>query len=131
MNRNPAQFVLMNLLLAAATVMLAGCATYDRQVVRGETFTINAPHAVLDSPEVVRLRTERPPTASAVATNDRGEPWWATRNDDRLAVRPGANQVRYQAYQIHVRDRQYSHDGKINNTYRREVRSFEHGQSGY
>jgi len=121
------QFVL----LALAIVMLAGCSTYDPVVVRDETFTINPPHAVFDSGQVVQLRSRPSTTAAAVATNDQGQPWWSTRNDARLAVRPGANEVSYQSYHIYVRDRQYSHDGQVRNTYRREVRSFEYGQTGY
>ena len=120
----------------AAAVLLASAlpacttGTYDRAAIQAETFTIRPPHAVFDTPQVVAAR--RGPAsgfneAAPLVDRDQAEPWWATRNDDRLAVRVGSNQARYGGYEVYTRDRQYSWSGRIDNSYRREARSYTRG----
>lgn len=119
----------LTVLVAVLAASLGGCATqrYDRQMVAAETYTINAPQTVFDSPQTIAARANRPPTAADVPTNDRGQPWWTTRNDDRLAVRPGSDEVDVTAYSVYVRDRQYWSGDHARNTYRREFRSATRG----
>jgi len=124
------RFQLAVLLFVAGSALLSGCATaeYHPRMVAAETYTVNPPQAVFDSPPVVAGRQQRSSLAVDVPTNDQGQPWWTTRNDDRLAVRPGSSQVRVTRYQIHVRDRQYSYGDQVHNYYRREFHSHTAGQ---
>jgi len=117
--------------IGVLSLALGGCGVrYDRPRVAAETYTVNAPHAVVDSPQVIAARANRPPTAADVPTNESGQPWWTTRNDDRLTVRPGSDEVDVTAYTIHIRDRQYWSGDHAHNTYRREFRSATRGWVG-
>lgn len=110
---------MMSLVLSA--VLLAGCqGTYDQAVLRGETFTVNSPYVVLDTPEVVKHRTTTTQVASA------GQPWWMSRNDGRLNVRPGSNIAGYSENTVVTRDRQYSTDEHIHDSYRRDSWGYTH-----
>ncbi len=105
--------VLTILSILALAALLVGCqGTYDPAVLRGETFTINSPYVVLDSPELVKHRT------TAVASAE--QPWWMTRNDARLNVRPGSNIAGFSENTVVTRDRQYNTDESIHDSYRRD-----------
>lgn len=105
------------LCLAITAASLAGCssARYDAAVVGNETFTTNSPQVVLDAPPVVAHRVAKPSTAA--------NPWWMTRNDDRLNVRSGSNQARTGYVRYDIYDHQGGTDQAVYDHYRRRARS--------
>jgi len=130
-------------LLIGAASMLATVGCGSRQVVivepawpeTGETYTHRPPHAVLSYPIPGRLLAEgRGETAGAEAEG-RGEgrqvysqPGWVSRNDERLAVRPGASAMSITEYIVETHDTQRSFGDDIHNFHQRRVRSLERGR---
>jgi hypothetical protein len=59
--------------LVILLLLLVGCSchTYNRTVLRGETYSINPPHAVLDTPEMAQLTAQNSSIASGT------QPWCA------------------------------------------------------
>jgi hypothetical protein len=82
-----------------------------------ETYSINAPQAVF--PVQIDRQT---PTQSPV-----GQPWYVSRNNDRLSHRAGAATASNTDYVIDIYDRQHQHNGKVYNHYHRTHRSQTYG----
>ncbi len=105
-------------LIAAVT----GCSsTYDQAVLRGETFTINSPYVVLDTDELTEARANTKTPSSS--------PWWMTRNDHRLNIRPDGNAATATTYVIRVDDYQRHTDEKVHDYYRRHFQGYTYGQT--
>ncbi|MFA7235375.1 MAG: hypothetical protein WC058_00805 [Phycisphaeraceae bacterium] len=122
------------LVLTAITLFAVGCANDVHSVGllpmagagAGETYTLNAPQAVLDTSEIAAYRRQRAQWAADGQVAD--QPWWADRNDARLNLRPGGNAAAVTDYLIRVHDRQYSSNGHISDTYRRDSYSNSYGR---
>ncbi|MHB1158697.1 MAG: hypothetical protein ACYC26_17880 [Phycisphaerales bacterium] len=122
------------LVLAAITLFAGGCANDVHSAatvpwagaMSGETYTLNPPQAVLDTSEIAAYRRQWEQWAAAGRVAD--QPWWADRNDARLNLRPGGNAAAVTDYLIHVHDRQYSSNGHISDTYRRDSYSNSYGR---
>jgi len=105
----------MTCLLALLGLTTAGC--YNRQLIVQETFTVNSPYAVMDSPRLAAMKAENPPPADADA-------WWFNRHDGRLGVgRPADGPAEIVAYEILMRDRQRSNPRRISARLRRDALS--------
>lgn len=124
------------LVLVAITLFAGGCANDVHSTafhpgagvggLAGETYTLNPPQAVLDTSEIAAYRRQRAQWAAEGRVAD--QPWWADRNDARLNLRPGGNAAAVTDYLIRVHDRQYSSNGRIFDTYRRDSYSNSYGR---
>lgn len=110
-------------LLPGLVVVFGGCAGPEprgtgriSEPARRETYTIRSPALVLGGAAEAQRR--RLPYA---------RPWWHSRNNAHLNVRPDGNVRAPTAYQIRIRDQQRSFSGRIHNHYEREVRSIQRG----
>jgi len=116
---------------AGVAMIMLGCAagpeTRRPMAGPGETYTLYPPHAVLDSRRVhdARRSTASSPDPSALAVH----PWWETRNDHRLNIRPNGAAMSSTAYEIYIDDAQRSFGDEIFNRHRRIFRSVERGVS--
>jgi len=103
---------------------LGGCGqqrVYDRQVLARETFTVDSPYAVMDTPAVAAARADRQMLGQ-------GPGWWTQRHNDRLSLREGPQPGEIVIYEVEVYDRQYSTDEHIHDSYRERTRSYRTGQ---
>lgn len=106
--------------------LTAGCQqqgpvrAYDAQALRYESFTVNAPALVLDSPAQVAQRL------------DSGEleemPWWVSRNDSRLNVQGGEPRGEVVDYAITIDNRQRSFGDRHHDIHRRSAQSAVYGR---
>ncbi len=114
------------LVLASAVGTLAGCAStarYDHRALHGETFTVNSPQAVLDSPLVHQARQARtggfdPGTAA----------WWDRRNDAYLNVRRNQPRGETVFYVIHTENRLQSFGNRTFDVHRQITYSSRYGR---
>ena len=118
----------MMLALAAMMLVTTGCANNVQRsaALSGETYTQYPPQAVLDTPELAAYQQRRAQWADEGRVTD--EPWWTSRNDERLNLRPGSNAASVTDSLIYVYDRQYSSGNHISNTYQRNSYSTTYGR---
>ena len=113
----------LSMLCLGIFASLTGCGSspYDQAVLRGETFTINSPYVVLDTDELAEKRAE--------LTTDGQRPWWMTRNDGKLNIRPHGNVASATTYVIRVDDYQHNTDERVHDSYRRHFQGYTYGQT--
>jgi hypothetical protein len=87
-----------------------------------ETYTINAPQAVLPGEAATPADPPDGPADRPI-----GRPWYASRNDAHLSHRRGAQMPTVTDLLIRTYDRQSSTSGRIYNHHRRTVDSYEYG----
>lgn len=112
-------------LIVGSAPALVGCApaAYSPAAIQHETYTVNSPHVVLDTPPVLAHRLKQADSTGGTA----GQPWWMTRNDGRLNIRPGSNVARYRLDVVEVRDYQRTSENDVNDFHRRRVTSVQIG----
>ena len=117
------QIAILTLMLMGGAC-LGGCEkqiAYNQQTLEHETFTVNSPYAVLDTPPLASAAQDR-------VMLGQGPGAWYGRHDGRLAV--GANQPKGEivTYEIQVRDYQHSTEDRVHDHYQQTTRSYRVGQ---
>ena len=108
--------------MALGLVGCVGQGAYDRHVLAGETFTINSPQVVVDSPLVQQARI-----AGGRADLPDG-PWWADRNDSWLNVRRNEPRGETIHYVIHTEDRVQTFGNRTYDVHRQVMYSSRYGK---
>ncbi len=119
--------LLLHVVVAAWAAGAWGCAGSQRMsdAARAQTYSVRPPQAVFDSQAMREARARGVARGQLASPGQAGRPWWASRNDGRLNVRPGAATVPARSSVTVTRDRQQSFGDRIHNVYRRVETSVE------